>query len=247
MSEPSKVKLNRAPESRPDPARIVGYTLRMPRHARVALALLAVLLLGASAEAKPYRDGEKIRLTGLVTDAAGRPLPQVHVVLEASRSFFNVRRLGRDSKDPQRVIGLTNERGEYVLEWSWSDYYNAFELLVGVPIRKADGERLKVLERLDIRRKIGRGSPVVTAVVVQNASFIDNLRAFLATVQSEDQRRIHLEAGEPDKVDRVEYGDRVEVAWWYFAAGRVYRFTDGRLAKVDSFAPIEGEREATLP
>lgn len=220
----------------------------MPWQARAALCVLILLLLSAAGvEAKPYADGEKVRLTGLVTDAAGKPLSQVHVVLEASRSYFNVRRLARDSKDTQRLVGLTNERGEYNLDWPWNDYYNTFELLVGVPVRRGDGERLKVLERIDIRRKIGRGSPVVTAIVVQNSALIDNLRAFLASVQSEDQRKVHHEAGEPDKVDRVEYPDAIEVAWWYFEAGKVYRFNNGRLVKVDSFAPIKSGSEGATP
>jgi hypothetical protein len=205
----------------------------------LALSLVALALLAIPAWAG-YDEGQRIELTGLVTDPAGHPMANIHVVLEASRSGFSITRLGATKKDPTRLIGLTNERGEYSLEWPWNRYYNSFELLVGVPIRRPDGERLKVLERIDISQKIKRGSPVVSAVVVQNYDYVAKLRAFLATIGSEDERSVHQQMGEPDKVERVEYPDRVEVAWWFFEAGKVYRFKNGRLEKIDPFDPVKG-------
>lgn len=205
---------------------------------RDLLSLFASVLLLAAAAALAYDDGERIRLTGIVTDPGGRPLTGLPVLLEASRSYFDVRRFQRAKKDTARLSGLTNERGEYDLEWPWNGYYNSFELVVGVPIRRPDGERLRVLERIDLTRRIERGSPVVSAVVVQDIDFLSNLRQFLATIQSEDERRTHQEMGEPDKVERFEYPDHVEVSWWYFESGKVYRFRDGKLARIDPFDPV---------
>ena len=204
----------------------------------LAVAVLALALLAVPAWAG-YDEGQRIELTGLVTDPAGHPMANLHVVLEASRSGFSIRQLGQTKKDPTRLIGLTNERGEYSLEWPWSRYYNSFELLVGVPIRRPDGERLKVLERLDISQKIKRGSPVVSAVVVDDSSYVAKLRAFLATIRTEDERSVHRQMGEPDKVERVEFPDRLEVAWWYFEAGKVFRFRDGRLERTEPFDPVK--------
>lgn len=209
--------------------------------AGLAVVLSALLLPAPAAEARSrYEDGERIRITGLVTDPAGRPIPQLHVVLEASRGYFNLRRFQRDKKDVTRLSGLTDERGEYSLEWPWNGYYNTFELLVGIPVRRPDGEKLKILERVDITRRIEKGSPVVSAVVVSNVDFVTNLRQFLATIRTEEERRIYQQAGKPDRVERLEYPEHTEVSWWYFASGKVYRFRDGRLVKIDPFEPVKG-------
>ncbi len=211
---------------------------------RLARALVvpacAALLLALPAAAGVYDEGQKVLLTGLVTDAAGQPIPDLQVVLEASRSFFDIRKLGRTQKDLRRLSGLTNERGEYNLEWPWSRYYNHFELVVGVAVRHAGGEHLRVLERHDISQKIKQGSPVVSALVVKNVKFVSELRAFLATIRTEDQRRVHLEMGQPDKIEQTEYPDHLEAAWWYFEAGKVYRFRDGLLERIEPFDPVKG-------
>lgn len=204
------------------------------------IALLLALAPGTAGAARgPYEDGERIRITGLVTDPAGRPIPQLHVVLEASRSTFNFRRFAREKKDLTRLTDLTDDRGEYTLEWPWNSYYNTFELVVGIPVRRADGEKLKVLERVELTRRIQKGSPVVSAVVVANADFVTDLRQFLATIQTEDEHRIHQQAGKPDRVERVRYPDHVEVSWWYFESGKVYRFRDGKLLQIDPFEPVK--------
>lgn len=212
----------------------------LPAPVRRLLALLVVGLafLAGPAEAG-YDEGQRIQLTGLVTDPAGHPMANLHVVVEASRGGFSFRQLGKTKKDTTRLLGVTNERGEYTLEWPWNRFYNNFELLVGVPIRRPDGERLKVLERIDISQKIKRGTPVVSAVVVDDHAYVNNLRAFLATIRTEDERSAHQQMGEPDKVERVELPGHYEVAWWYFEAGKVLRFRDGRLDKTDTFDPVK--------
>jgi hypothetical protein len=210
----------------------------LPASMLPALLLAALLALPGAALAA-YEDGQKIQLTGLVTDTSGRPIPELQVVLEASRSYFDIRHLARDQKDVTRLSGITNERGEYSLEWPWNRYYNRFELLVGIEVRRADGDHLKVLERIDLTQKIKRGSPVVSAMVVKDASYVASLRAFLATIKTEDQRRVHLEMGQPDKIEQVEAPDHLESAWWYFEAGKLYRFRDGRLERIEPFAPVK--------
>lgn len=215
----------------------------MPRWS-LSLSLLAACLLlvalPAGAAQSAYEDGQRIELTGIVTDPAGLPIQELHVMLEASRSSFSFRHFRREKRDTTRLTDLTNERGEYSLEWPWNRYYNTYELVVGIPIRRPDGEHLKELERVDITRRIERGSPVVSALVVSDAGFVRNLREFLATITSEDERRVHQQMGEPDKVERVNYPDHQEVSWWYFESGKVYRFRDGRLEQIEPFDPVEG-------
>jgi hypothetical protein len=142
--------------------------------------------------------------------------------------------------DTRKVRGTTNERGEYSLEWPWDSYFNHFELAVGVPVRKARAEQLQELERLDVTKRATAGSPVVSALVVQNAAFISHLREFLASVRTDDQRRVYDEMGRPDKVETVQYPSSAEVSWWYFETGRVYRFRDGHLEQVVPFDPVKG-------
>lgn len=206
-------------------------------------AVLAFSLLTPAPEAaaigrSAYEDGQRIQLTGLVTDPAGLPISNVHVVLEASRSVFSLRQLGRAKKDLTRLTGLTNERGEYTLEWPWNGFYNTFELVVGVPIRREGGEKLRVLERLDITRRIDKGSPVVISLVVEDARFVKNLRQFLATIDTDDERRVHREMGEPGRVQEVNEGGSQLVSWWYFESGKVYRFRNGRLQNIEPFTPV---------
>ena len=214
---------------------------RAPGPSRLALALSLALLatLALPAAAATYTEGQTIELKGVVTDPAGTPMAGLHVVLEAARTGFSLHHFKREKKETVRVSGVTNERGEYSLEWPWSRYYNSFELLVGVPIRKSDGERLKILERRDLGQRIKHGSPVVVSVAVVDHAYVSSLRAFLTSIESEDQRQAHQQMGEPDKVERIDYPDHREITWWYFESGKAYRFRDGKLAKIDAFAPIK--------
>jgi hypothetical protein len=81
---------------------------------------------------------------------------------------------------------------------------------------------------------------VVAAVVIHNRRVIDRFRDFLASVKSADEQRVYQEMGKPDRVERVQYPGSVEVSWWYFEAGRAYRFRDGRLEQVVPFDPVRG-------
>lgn len=208
----------------------------------VALALLAAAALPAAALPRlargGYEQGQRIEVTGLVTDPSGHPIGDLQVVLELGREVFDFRTFGRTKKKVTPVSATTSARGEYTIAFPWDDFYNSFELVVGVPVRGPKGETLTELEREDLSRRIERGTPVVASVVVENAAFVRNLREFLATVDSADERRVYEQLGRPDKVQVTKYPDRDETAWWYFQAGRVYRFVDGALRGSEQFDPV---------
>lgn len=209
----------------------------------LVLLLLALATLPASALSRlgsRYETGERVEVTGLVTDPEGRPLQDVEVVLELAREVFQLRSLGRTKKEVTPVTTTTNAQGEYTIAFPWDDYYNAFELVVGVPVRGRDGERFTELERVELTRRLEKGSPVVATVTVENAGFIRNLREFLATVDSEDERRVYQDLGRPDRVRETKSPHQSETSWWYFDVGRVYRFVDGRLRDTERFDPVEG-------
>ena len=181
--------------------------------------------------------------SSVVSDPAGRPVPGVQVVLEAARRYLSLRQLRRAEKDVRRVSAITNVQGEYAIEWTWDGYFNHFQLLAGVTVRHGREENLEVLESEDVTERVLAGSPVVSAIVIHDRGKVDRLREFVASVRSADQRRVYEEMGLPDDVKRVNYVGRQEddeVSWWYFAAGKVYRFRAGRLEQVERFDPVQG-------
>lgn len=206
----------------------------------VALALvLAALASAPPAEAaKRFQDGDRVEVTGLVTDTEGRPLPGVRVVLEAARTQFDFRHFHRVRKDETRLTTLTDERGSYELSWPWNGYYDVYELVVGVPVRKPKGESLHELERIDLSRRLKPDAPAVATVVVEDAEFVRKLHAFVDSIDSDDERRVYREQGKPDRVEATT-GAADEASWWYFESGTVYRFRDGVLVSTDSFDPVK--------
>jgi len=198
-----------------------------------------MLLLAVPAFAARYQQGERVQVTGIVTGRDGRPLPGIRVSLEASRSYFSLRQLRKTAADDvRRVSALTNAQGEYTVEWPWDSYFNHFELVSGVPVRKGKQDRVEELAREDVTKRLLAGSPVVVSPVIENTKFLDSLNQFLAMVRSADEQRTYEEMGRPDRVQRLQYPDHVEDSWWYFESGRVYRFRDGRLEQVVPFTPV---------
>lgn len=207
------------------------------------LWLLCLLAAGAftPASAARYAQGERVQVTGIVADAQGQPIPDVRVTLEVTRTYFSVRQLRRtEDKEVRRVSATTNASGEYTLEWTWDSYFNHFELAVGVPVRTRSGDRLEELSRQDVTRRLTAGSPVVVGVTIENRKFLDDFRQFLASIRTEDQRKVYQEMGKPDRIRNVQYPGHLESSWWYFESGRVYRFRDGRLDQVVPFDPVRG-------
>ena len=205
------------------------------------LLLLGLLIAGTPAAAARYDQGQRIQVTGVVTDSQGQPIGNVRVVLEVSRTYFSMRELRRTAdKDVRRVSATTDARGNYTVEWPWDSYFNHFELVAGVPVRTKTGETVQELARQDVTRRVDAGTPAVIGVTVENRQFLDNLRQFLASIQTDDQRKIYQEMGKPDRIRNVQYPSHLESSWWYFESGRVYRFRDGRLEQITPFDPVHG-------
>jgi hypothetical protein len=186
----------------------------------------------------PYAAGERVTVQGVVADGTGAAVGEVEVVLEASRLGFGLYPPGERKREVVTGRTRSDAGGNFGLELSWNRRYNHFELVVGVPLVRDGNEVLHELVRLDVTRRVRQGSPVVLPVTLQDTGFLTKLREFLAQADSADERRIYREAGKPDRVDAVKHPDREESAWWYFAAGKVYRFRDGRLEKVEEFPPV---------
>jgi hypothetical protein len=209
----------------------------------VLLGLVCLLAAGAlsPAAAARYDQGQRIQVTGVVVDSQGQPINNVRVVLEVSRTYFSMRELHRTAdKDVRRVSATTDARGNYTVEWPWDSYFNHFEVVAGVPVHTRAGETVQELARQDVTRRVDAGSPAVVGITIENRQFLDNLRQFLASIQTDDQRKIYQEMGKPDRIRNVQYPGHLESSWWYFEAGRVYRFRDGRLEQITPFDPVRG-------
>jgi len=206
------------------------------------LCLLAAFLTPRRAMAAAHYDqGQRIQVTGVVADAQGQPIQDLRVVLEVSRTYFSMKSFSRTADpDVRRVSAVTDARGNYTLEWPWDSYFNHFELVAGIPVRTRAGDTVQELARQEITRRVEAGSPAVVAVTIDNRQFLDSFRQFLASIKTDDQRKVYQEMGRPDRIRNVQYPTYLESSWWYFEAGRVYRFRDGRLEQVTPFDPVRG-------
>ena len=195
-------------------------------------------LAAPSEAARGPAEGEPILITGRVTDTEGQPIADLEVRLYARRTAFNLRKLTREARGETSVAARTDAEGEFALYWRWHDFYNSFDLAVGLEIREAATTRWHELARLDLTERIHGGSPVSADFTLENNAALETYRDFLAGVSSEDQRRIHGEMGKPGRVDRLQKAEHAEETWWYFQVGRAYRFEDGRLQEVVDFEPV---------
>lgn len=211
-----------------------------------SLAFGAVLALAAPAGAqapwsknKAYPDGQIVVITGTVVDEADQPIPQVDVLFEASREAFDMRKMREVTEPPRVVHTLTDDAGQYTIEWPWHHYFNNFRLRVVVPIGQRGGmARDETIAEVDLSVAIRRGSPVGIPVKVEDTSLLREMRAFLADLETDDERRIYVEEGKPDRIDQVSRPDHDEETWWYFSLGTLYRFRDGALGEVENFEPV---------
>ncbi len=202
------------------------------------LALVVTVCLSAPVTAGPYAEGEYIEIAGTVADSSGMPVPDVHVFFQASKKAFSVTRFGNTVRDQVELETRTDPHGQFTFSWRWVDYYNHYQILVVVPRRAASGDSFEILAQLEISKRIRKGSPVVVALTVPEGEFLDSLRDFLASVDTEDERNVYDEMGNPDRIQTIEYPDYDEISWWYFRAGRAYRFREGNLEQVVHFEPI---------
>lgn len=213
--------------------------MRLRTFATVACALAIGVLTVWAAPAPAHQTGDRVQVTGIVTAPGGEPIADLKVVLVRSRETFDIRRFRRTQKKVNRISAVTSSRGEYTIEWPWDKYYNRYDLVVGIPVQTPNGETLRVLEEVDLTRRLQKGSPVVSSIVVEKADYVTSLRAFLAQIDTENEREVYERSGKPDKVETVQYPDRDESAWWYFALGKVYRFDNGVLKTVEEFDPVK--------
>lgn len=209
----------------------------------VFLGLLGLFVAGslAPAAAARYDQGQRIQVTGIVADAQGQPLKDIRVILEVSRTYFSVRQLHRTADpDVRKVAATTDAHGNYTIEWPWDSYFNHFEVAAGVPLHTPTGETVEELTRQDVTRRVDAGTPAVVAITIDNRQLLDNLRQFLASIQTDDMRKVYQEMGKPDRIRNVQYPGHLEISWWYFEAGKVYRFRDGHLEQITPFDPVRG-------
>lgn len=206
------------------------------------LLLAGLSLLPATpAQAARYDDGQRIQVTGVVLDSQGQPLSGLRVVFEGTRTYFSIREMHRTAdQDVRKVTATTDAAGQYTITWPWDSYFNHFELVAGVPVRTRAGDTVQELARQEITRRVEAGSPAVVAVTIDNRQFLDNFRQFLASIKTDDQHKVYQEMGRPDRIRNVQYPTYLESSWWYFEAGRVYRFRDGHLEQVTPFDPVHG-------
>lgn len=202
------------------------------------MSALAAVAIGEPSQAAPYQEGDFIEITGAVTDPSGGPIPDVKVVFKVTRKSFAISKMERATRDEVIQMTSTDPNGQFSFRYRWVDYYNRFEVMVGMPRRAAAGESFEVLVKQDLSSRIEKGSPVVVGLVIEDEEFLVSLRAFLESVDSADERRIYDEMGNPDKVETSEFPTHDEISWWYFKAGKTYRFKDGELIQIVDFEPV---------
>ena len=173
-----------------------------------------------------------------MTDASGRALPDLEVVLEATHRSFDIRRLQRAHRDLTRRTTTTNSDGRFQITWHPNEHFNHFELAVGLPVRIPDGERFFTLERMQLGKRMEGGDLPAIDVVVADTSFLERYRAFVAALDSADERAVYEQMGIPAKIDRMKLATHEEITWWYFEAGKAFRFHDGALSEVSEFEPV---------
>jgi hypothetical protein len=209
--------------------------------------VVGALLASTPAEAQSNVPDERLVILGVVTESDGTPLADLQVVLEASHRTFDFRTLGKVSRDETRRTTKTDESGNYNLRWFWNPYFNHVELLIRMTVRVPDGEQFYTLERRSLSDLAEGGGVVRVDVVVDDTSSLKRFRSFVSGLGTDDERRVYERMGIPAKVDRMKLATHEEVTWWYFEAGRAYRFRSGRLMETSEFEPVApfGEESET--
>ncbi|MEP7013127.1 MAG: carboxypeptidase-like regulatory domain-containing protein [Acidobacteriota bacterium] len=202
------------------------------------LAFGLCLVLGCVASLVPAASfalstGDPVAISGRVTDTGGHPLVGLRIALLASRKS-----LRRGENEVRRVAANTDAGGAYTISWPWDPYFNRFELQAGVAIRRGKEEKFEVFERQSLSARQLESGAVNVPVIIREGDRLAKLRSFETQVKTADERRVFAELGQPEEVRIVEYPDRRESTWWYFEAGRAYRFESGRLVQVIPFDPI---------
>ncbi len=211
--------------------------------------LFAALVCGAllwvpatAADEAVLRKGDHVLFSGRVTGADGEPVSSVTVLLELSRTSFSLKRFKQVNKNTLRIPVTATVDGRYLHDWRWDGYYNTFELAAAVPGGPGDFEILHRIEVTDsVRQGVlpadgTRNLAVVTPLAVDGGGDLGWVRRLLAGTAGDDENRVFREMGRPERAD--DHGDGA-TSWWYFEAGKVYRFRDGALEEVETFEPIK--------
>ncbi len=200
------------------------------------IAALTLALIAPSVAAdKTYTKGDNVTIQGQVVDAAGTAVGNVTVLLELSRTRFQITRFRKTKSNTLRIPVTTGSDGQYVHQWRWDGYYNTFGLAVAMPVSINGRQDFEVLQRVDITAQVNQGSPVEASVVLQETAYLEWLRRFVDGRAGAEEKRIFHELGRPDRIDAHDEG---EYAWWYFQIGKVYRFRDGAIELIEPFDPI---------
>ena len=85
---------------------------------------------------------------------------------------------------------------------------------------------------------MGEEGALTVDVAVADTGFLVRYRNFVAGLDSEDERQVYAQMGIPAKIDRITLATHEEVTWWYFEAGKAYRFKGGALAESFRFEPV---------
>lgn len=189
-----------------------------------------------AAGAADYGKGDPVTISGRVSGPEGQPVGQVTVLLEVSRTRFDWRRFRRAKGSTLQIPVISAADGQYRHDWRWDGYYNTFELAVALPVPTGGGEAFEVLHRVEITQPVRQGSPVVVPIVVDDLRYLGWLRRFSDGSASAEEKRVYRDLGRPDRID---FAGADAAAWWYFAAGKVYRFAAGVLEEVESFDPVK--------
>ncbi|MEE2778767.1 MAG: hypothetical protein VYE73_18630 [Acidobacteriota bacterium] len=207
----------------------------LPCLALVSVALAASLPL----HARPRR-GDRVVVSGVVLDSAGEPLGHVDVVLTAGKSKFALSSFRRTVTGEARVDATSDEEGGFALGWTWNPYYNVFRLDAVIRVRGPGGGWLEdVVGSVDVTQDFDAGGAVSVERVIEHLEVLEEVRAFISSLETEDLRATYEDMGKPDRVDRLELAKGVEVAWWYFRRGRSYHFLDGDLEEEVEFEPLQ--------
>ena len=215
------------------------YAHRHRRRVLSCLALAGVLWLPVDADARGRREGDEVLVTGVVTDARGKPVPGTVVELRATRRAFTLRNFRVTEQGTRTAATSSDAEGAFEIRWVWHPYYNRFQLVAGVTVGRPGGEgELYVLDEVDLSNRMKRGNPIDATMQLESTSLVVAMREFLASVDSDDERRVYQELGKPDKVRHTPLQTHTETSWWYFERGTVYRFRDGKIDTIEHFEPV---------
>ena len=202
----------------------------------LALVLAVALSLWTVGPAEAQRkDGDVVKVSGQILDDEGVPVSGVSVLLEATRTTYSWLKRKKETEPPLQQIGQVDAEGRFEIPWSWHRRYNAFALTVAMEVTRGGQPDYEILHRQDLTTEMTGGAPVHVFITLKEAGYVRWLESYIAGQATEDEEQVFGDNGRPD---RIKVDDR-ESSWWYFTAGKVIRFRDGKLDQVIHFDPMD--------